>query len=164
MEAKILLSNVSKIKEPSKISADRVTKLFSECKLKESDFDEYGLTCNFYIGEGVQGKSVFSIPRLNEHRDELDMCISQLHDIDKAPSFNEFYYDEDGNKWTEETLVVDMLVQMGMASSMLFYTFPDQLWPYLPDGKPFIGKKIYTAKKGISGFEAKLYTKMFNEK
>ncbi len=163
MEAKILLSNVSKIKEPSKISADRVTKLFSECKLKESDFDEDGLTCNFYIGEGVQGKSVFSIPRLNEHREELDQYISQLRDIDHAPSFKEFFYDADGNKWTEETVVVDMLVQLGMASNMLFFTMPEQLWPYLPEGIPFIGKQIYSPTKGITGIEAKIYTKMFDE-
>ena len=164
MEINSIIKNISKVEDPNKLSAKKVTELFGDCVLKESDFDEDGLTCEFLIGEGVTGKAIFSIPRLNEHRDELDKCISQLHDIDKAPSFNEFYYDEDGNKWTEETLVVDMLVQMGMASSMLFYTFPDQLWPYLPDGKPFIGKKIYTAKKGISGMEAKLYTKMFNDK
>ena len=163
MEANRIISNVSKINEPRKISADRVNQLFSECKLRESDFDEDGLTCNFYIGEGVQGKSVFSIPRLNEHREELDQYISQVRGIDHAPSFKEFFYDVDGNKWTEETVVVDMLVQLGMASNMLFFTMPKQLWPYLPEGIPFIGKQIYTSTKGITGIEAKIYTKWFNE-
>lgn len=161
MGAKRIIANVAKVKEPSKLSAERISSIYSDCLLRESDFDEDGLTCNFYEGNGVCGKAVFSIPRLNEHREELDDCISQIHDIDKAPSFTEFYYDADGNKWTEETVVVDMLVQMGMASSMLFYTLPEQLWEYLPDGVPFIGKTIYTPKKQVYGIEAKLYTKIY---
>lgn len=163
MKTKRVISNIAKINEPRKLSAERVSALYDECLLKQSDFDEDGLTCNFYEGSGVCGRAIFSIPRLNEHREELDECISEIRGIDHAPSFKEFYYDAEGNKWTEETVVVDMLVQMGMASNMLFYTLPDQLWPYLPDGVPFIGKTIYKPQKGITGIEAKLYTKIYGQ-
>lgn len=148
-----------------KISADKITDLFGTCLLKESDFDADGLPCDFRIGEGILTRhSVFSAERLNEHRSEIDGYIGQLSEIEHAPSFTELCYDLEGKKWTEESSVVDMLVRMGTAAGMLFFTFPEQLWPYLPNGVPGVGKCLYDSKKGVYGYEPKEYVKIFGEK
>lgn len=145
-----------------KISADKVTDLFGKCLLNETDFDEEGLTCDFRIGEGVIYKNnAFSVERLNEHRDELDNFIGQLSQIDHAPSYLTLCYDESGKRWTDEQDVVDMLVQLGTAAGMLFLTFPEQLWPYLPDGVPGVGKQVYDSKKTLYGIKGKEYQKTF---
>lgn len=147
-----------------KITNDRIKDLYGICLLKESDFDSEGLTCNFRVGEGYFGDVVFSVDRLNAHREELDYYIGQLSDIDHAPSFSKLSFTENGEEWAESSEVVDMLVQMGTASSMLFFTMPSQLWPYLPNGIPFVGKQIYDNKSTIVGCKAEEYTKRYGKK
>lgn len=149
-----------------KITTDRIKDLYGTCLLRESDFDTEGLTCDFRIGEGVMSDelSIFSVDRLNDCREELDEYIGQLSDIDQAPSFSKLSFTRTGEKWAEDSGTVDMLVRMGMASSMLFFTFPKQLWPYLPEGIPGVGKQIYDSKKGLFGNKAEEYDKIFCKK
>lgn len=149
-----------------KITTDRIKDLYGTCLLRESDFDSEGLTCDFRIGEGVMSNdiSIFSVDRLNDCREELDEYIGQLSGIDQAPSFSKLSFTENGEEWAESSDVVDMLVRMGTASSMLFFTFPKQLWPYLPDGIPGVGKQIYDSKKDLFGNKAEEYEKMFCKK
>lgn len=147
------------------ITADKITSLYGTCLLKESDFDAEGLPCDFRIGEGIlTRRAVFSAERLNEHREELDSYIGQLSEIEHAPSFLQLCYNRKGEKWTENSEVVDMLVRMGMAAGMLFLTFPEQLWPYLPNGVPGVGMQLYNVNKGVYGYQPKEYVKMFGDK
>ncbi len=144
-----------------RLSEKNVVLLFDKCILNNADFDSEGLTCNFAIGEGVTSKCAFSLERLNANREVIGTYIDQLCDIEQAPSFMKLYCDSEGNEWTDEHMVVDMLVQMGTASGMLSFLYPPEIWKMLPGGVPFVSKNVYAINRKCNGLAAKEYVKVF---
>ena len=159
METQIL--ETKEIVTEKKLDEAHVIELYDRCILGDSDFDSAGLTCNFAIGEGVSSRCVFSCERLNDSRKELASFIEQLLDIDQGPSLMKLYYDQNGNKWTDSPIVMEMLVQMGTASNMISLLYPAQVWHLLPGGVPCVGKTLYTENDRVRGIDSDQYVKVF---
>ena len=159
MEKSII--EIKGISVDKELNIDNVTNLYTKCLLSNLDFDIDGLTCNFSVGEGVATRCAFSTERLNANRENIACMIDQLQDIETAPSFLSLYYNQEGKKWTDEAMVVEMLVQMGTAASMLSFLYPPEIWSLLPGGVPYVGKNCYSVDKGVYGIKGNEYVKVF---
>ena len=143
------------------LNEESVVSIYSRCVLGNNDFDSQGLTCNFIIGEGVSFRSTFSAERLNDQREVIAGFIDQLYDIEHAPSFMKLSRNSKGESWTENDLVVELLVQMGTATGMLTFLYPPEIWEFLPGKVPYVEKTLYSVDRKQSGIDAKEYVKIF---
>lgn len=142
-----------------KITSQRINDLFGSCLLKESDFENEELMCDYRLGEGLNGKSAFSVERLNECREELFEFMGQIADLDHAPSYDALGNTVDGGVWAESMDDINKFVQLGTACNMLYITFPPELWSYLPGGVPNVCKQLYSIEKQIHGYKGKTFSK-----
>ena len=143
------------------LNVNNVANLYSKCLLTNSDFDIEGLTCNFSVGEGVTTRCAFSTERLNDNRESIACMIEQLHGIECAPSLMNLYYNNEGKQWTDEAMVVEMLVQMGTAANMISFLYPPEVWKLLPGGVPYVSKNVYNLDKKLYGINGYQYSKVF---
>ena len=140
-----------------KITAETVRDLFGKCILNESDFTEEGLQGNFREGEGItEGVSVFSAERLNDNREILAGMVEELP-LDSAPSVDEIAVTSDGEKWAESVEDIDKFLRLCTASELMFFVYSRQVWPYLKNGIPFVGKQLYDVNRDLCGMNAKTY-------
>lgn len=142
-----------------KITSERIKDLFGTCLLRESDFENEELMCDYRMGEGLNGMTAFNVDRLNECRPELFQYMSQIAELDHAPSFELLGKTTDGGVWAESREDIDMLLKLGTACNMLYIRFPKELWPYLPGGGPSVCKQLYSEKDKLYGFKGKTYIK-----
>lgn len=145
----------------SGISEEKVTSLYKRCLLNEDDFDGDDLKENFAVGEGINFTSVFSVDRLNKYRNKISECISMLpRKIEEGISFSKLTRDKCSYAWTQEKDVADMLVQMGMATNMLYFPAPREDWEYLPGKVGYVAvNQEYDKASMITGNTPQEYTK-----
>lgn len=147
------------------LSEEKVRALYEKCLLSEEDFNGEELKGNFAIGEGVKFTSLFSAERLNKYRDKIGECISGLpRKIEEGISFNKLTRDKCSYAWTQDTKVADMLVQMGMATDMLYFPAPREDWEHLPGKVGYVAvNQEYDKTASILGKAPQEYTKAMDE-
>ncbi len=140
------------------VSTSRIRDLYGACLLKETDFGEEGLICNYSVGESLGGRAVFSAERLNEVRKEIGMIVEQLANIDNAPMYSTLGYTKDGRRWATDEEDIEILLQLGSASNMLVLLFPSFAWTKT-GLEPMVCRQIYDETTKISGQDRKTFKK-----
>lgn len=144
------------------LTPDRVVSLFEQVVLNNEDFDEDGPKDAFSIGEGLDGFALFNTDRLNVARSEISRYLMQLPFGEDIPTFDMLSTLKSGKVWTTEERIVEMLIEMGIASELLYYPIEKQDWKLLPDGGPFVDIREANINNKVSGhspYEYKKYVK-----
>lgn len=120
------------------LTQDKVIDIYSRCLLDKEELKNNGPVEDFSIGEGVFSFAIFNARRLDGKKEEIIEMVDQLADIEQGTSFIMLSYDRELRQWTCEDVVVDMLVQLGIAVNVLTYQVSRDMWAELPDQKPLI--------------------------
>lgn len=132
------LNNDSDNMEKQGISERVVCELYRSCLFNSNEIKDGIPTEDFSIGEGIKTTAIFNSKRLNEHKEKIVNVIDHIHDIYLGPHFLQLCVDDNGLLWTGNHGVVDQLVQLGIATGVLEYTVPREMWEYLPEGLPYV--------------------------
>jgi len=122
------------------IQADAVTEAF-----RDSLFREGEPTTNAVIVEGLSCKYGFHPERLQRHHETVRDFLAELNPKflveaeggEGGWSFLETASLADGSRWTDDILVCEQLITLGMALDMVRCQTPRALWPDLPGGFPY---------------------------
>jgi hypothetical protein len=119
-----------------KLSSTAVTELFMHCLADEPDpLDQREIV------QGIVHTVAFSALRIHEADAAICHLLSQL-----PPSFIEgggwalqnLCVDRDGNQWTGFQLVMEQLVQLGLAAGRVRFCLSRDMWTVFPGGMPYV--------------------------
>lgn len=126
MEKNIVVypSNMSKLVENT----------FRECLFKDGEE-----TTGCVKVEGLVRNFGFHPQRLEEHRNLIVSLLEQLPpEFKQGYTFLNICMTKDGNQWTGEQTVCELLVCMAIGLKLMEYCMPRELWPILPGGVPYV--------------------------
>jgi hypothetical protein len=91
---------------------------------------------------GIVSTFSYDPAKIDQHYDEIVDLLSQLPDSFKTSggggmSFLNACVDRDGNQWTGEHSVMEMLFLLGKATGHVSECLPRELWSVLPGGMPY---------------------------
>jgi hypothetical protein len=125
-----------------RLSSTQVDQLFRSCLWDDEQiaglaYEE--IQARSFVAEGVvhtvgfdPAKIQRARPRIDDMLDELDPKFAQ------GWSFLNLCWDRHGEQWTGFHLVVEQLVQMGMAIGRVRYCLPRDMWSALPGAMPYV--------------------------
>lgn len=92
--------------------------------------------------EGIMARASFAADQLRRHEAEIRDLLDQLPDSFRLDggggmSFLNACHDRDGQMWTGEHRVMEMLFMLGLATGEAKCLFPRELWEALPGGMPY---------------------------
>lgn len=119
------------------LTSENVSEIFMNCLFKEGENTE-----NAIIAEGVMTKVGFHPERLKQATPSIEAMANELPDEFKPKrgggmSFLNACIDNKGNHWGEHKNI-DQLVCLGIASGILKYLMPREMWEVLPGGMPYL--------------------------
>lgn len=123
-------------KEPI-LTSDKVHSVYRSCLFDNDELCDGEPAVDFVVGEGVRHIGVFHAGRLAAKREEITAMIDELPEIDQGPSFLNLCFDKHGRQWTGEHGTMDLLMQLGMATEVITYPMPRELWPLI-GGVPLV--------------------------
>lgn len=116
------------------LTPNNVQNIFQECLFLPSETPQ-----NCIEAEGVRSKVFFHPERLKYNEAAIESFLNQLPDEFKEGwSFLNMCYDKNGNLWTGEHCIIDLLITMGIAIGKLSFFIPREQWYLLPGGMPYI--------------------------
>lgn len=157
----LILSNVSRIIRNNgyELTSDRVFDIYERCLISEDDFKDGSLTGEFAVCEGINGYSIFMVDRLRECYEDIYECVEMLPGTNCGTLFTKLFNNKKGDIWTNNVDVVDRLVQLGVATNLLYYPLDRKDWSSSPDGYPIICAK-FNPEEIVSGYDANSYEKV----
>lgn len=139
------------------LTSDKVCDLYKKCLFAENELDNGKPTLPASVGDGVRSFGVFNSVKLEEHEKEVAEMVEQLPNIEQGTSFLDLNIDRYNRFWTSDYGIVDMLVQLGLATDCLEYVVPKrELNATMPS---FVSTKV----KQVDDNSAKEYKKVFND-
>lgn len=139
------------------LTSDKVYDLYKKCLFEENELDNGKPTLPASVGDGVESFGVFNSVRLGENENEVAEMVGQLPNIEQGTSFLDLNIDRYNRFWTSDYKIVDMLVQLGLATGNLEYVVPKKdLNATMPS---FVSTKV----KQVDDNSAKGYKKIFND-
>lgn len=142
------------------LTVDKVNELYSECSLVEAEVKNDEPTVDFVLGEGVVSVSVFSAERIEKNKETIASLFDELAGIDEGISFLTMCNDQYDRQWTGMHFMVDRLLQLGMASGVVEYTLPRDLWNILPGGMPYVIRNRQKDNEKIEGLKPVQFRKI----
>lgn len=120
------------------LTPQNVEQIFNECLLTEIEDFTHRIEA-----EGLSYKFGFHPERLKYCEPEINDFLEQLpEEFKEGWSFLNMCMDKNGELWTGEHRIVEMLVVLGIATGTLSYLVPRAQWNLLPEGMPYLIKKI----------------------
>lgn len=132
------LNNCNEEKMRVGISEQRVCEVYRACLFNDNEIKDEIPVYDFSVGEGIREVAVFNTDRLNEHKGEVLDMIEHIENIYLGPHFMQLCVADNGDLWTGDHHMVDRLVQLGVATGILEYTIPREMWQYLPNELPYV--------------------------
>lgn len=145
------------------LTSDKVRNLYLECLLKKEEIKDDAPIVDFTIAEGIRAVTVFNSERLEANKEKIVELVNELPDIDKGTSFLTLCVDKNGRQWTGEHKVMDLLLQLGLASGILSYPAPRDLWSVLPARMPYVIKNTEENKTANNSYKPHEYQKVIDE-
>lgn len=160
----MILSNVSRIIRNNgyELTSDRVFEIYEKCLIREDDFKDGELVGDFTVSEGINGYSIFMVDRLRDSFSDIYECVEMLPGINCGTLFTKLFNTKKGDIWTRDVDVVDRLVQLGVATDMLYYPLEKKEWKSSPDGYPIVCAKFNEEQK-VSGYSPSFYEKVLEK-
>lgn len=119
------------------LTPQHVETVFMDCLFNDDeDSNEH------IVAEGIVSTVGFHPGRIEEHRREIHDMLAELPDEFKTSggggySFLNVCMDKHGNQWTGLDLIMEQLVQLGIAIGEVEYCLPRDMWSVLPNGMPY---------------------------
>lgn len=111
-----------------------VSKAFMECL-----FDEDEDSSNYVRVEGITTNFRFNPQRLEKKRELVTELLTQLPvQFKEGYTFLNMCTNKDGEMWTGEHRVCEMLATMAIGLNLMSYCFPREMWQFLPGGVPYL--------------------------
>lgn len=145
------------------LTSKKVYDIYRNCLITGRERNNNVPTVDFIIGEGVNEFSLFSAERLDENKEKIITLIDELPNIDEGTSFLNMCCDKNGRRWTGERYVVDLLVQLGVATGMLDYCVSRDEWKSFPGGVPYMIRNRQNDKAKVYGKKPKEYRNAVDE-
>lgn len=145
------------------LTSKKVHDIYRRCLITGRERNNNDPTVDFIIGEGVNEFSLFSAERLDENKKKIITLIDELPNIGEGTSFLNMCYDKNGRQWTDDHYVVDLLVQLGVATGMLDYCVSREEWKTLPGGVPYVIRNRQNDKAKVFGKKPKEYGQAIDE-
>ena len=116
------------------LTSDNVQRIFNNCLSDDPDSIPV---------EGVLMRANFSEEKLTTHKNEISEMLEQLPDkFHKGKgdgwTFLNLCLDKSGRQWTDLHSVCDMLVCLGLATGLLSFVLPRNLWNIFPGEMPYV--------------------------
>lgn len=106
---------------------------------RESLFKEGEDTTSCVKVEGLVRNFGFHPQRLEEHRELVVTLLEQLPpEFKQGYTFLNICMTKDGEQWTGEQPVCELLVCMAIGLKLMEYCMPRDLWFILPGGVPYV--------------------------
>ena len=136
-----MAKNVKKLKT-SVLTTESVLALYEYCL-----FNDDNDTGEHVRAEGIQYTSGFHPVRIVESKNKiLDLLHElpiQFQPIDSGGgggwSFGGACHDKNGNHWTGEHQIMDLLVMLGVGAGVAQWLLAREMWGILPGGLPYFG-------------------------
>ena len=95
------------------------------------------------VVEGVHQKLHLKQQKIEEHKNDIAEMLSCLPDNflkskGRGWTFLNMCNDKYGNQWTGLHHTMDVLVCLGIASGLISFCLPREMWSILPGGMPYI--------------------------
>lgn len=160
-----ILTNVARIIRSNgyELTSERVCSLYDKCIMRDDDFYDDELTGDFTVSEGVNGNTIFMTERLNQFRNDIYECIEMLPGLNRGNAFLKLFKDKNGIKWTDDQSVLDKLIQLGVASELVYFPVPRDSWKNLPNGLPIVAASYMNDKESIVGHSSNEYKKVLEK-
>ena len=120
------------------LNSDRVYELYERCAMNEEDFCNGELQEDFVVAEGIDSCTFFVKDRLEENKKEIFECIKMLPGLNRGNSCSNLFRDKNDVCWTNKQDVLDRLLQLGIATEMIYFPLPRNVWHNLPMGLPIV--------------------------
>ncbi len=122
------------------LTAENVEKVFMKCLYKNGED-----TTGYIPAKAVMTNVGFNPIRLKENEKNIIELLSDLPNDFKTSggggtSFLNACMDKYGNQWGEHQNI-DQLVCLGIASGLVSFPMPREMWSALPGGMPYIQVK-----------------------
>lgn len=158
----VILTGISKIIKSNgyTLTSDRVYDLYEKCCINENDFCDGELVGDFTISEGINGNTIFMTDRLNQYRNDIYECIEMLPGLNRGNSFLKLFDDKKGKRWTTNQDVLDKLIQLGVATEIIYYPIPKDSWHKLPGGLPIVAASYVDESYQLLGHKPCEYIKV----
>lgn len=98
--------------------------------------------------QGLTRNFGFEPTRVKERVEKVSEMLAELKDLDKGVSFLTLCYDKDDEMWGQH-MDMEALVVLGIATGLLKYCLPKEMWSVLPGGMPYIILSSSTAAPEI---------------
>ena len=142
------------------LTAEKVNQLYAKCSLVEDEVKDDEPLVDFVLGEGVRNITVFSAERIENNKAEIAMLFDELAGIDVGISFLTMCVDQYDRQWTGLHSTVDLLVQLGIASGVIEYTLPREMWDIFPGAMPYVIRNREKDNEKIEGFKPAQFKKI----
>lgn len=121
-----------------KLSSENVHKVFMNCL-----FDNNEPTDKAVLVHGANLNVGFNPIKLEKNKLNIVTMLNCLPDNFMEGkgggwSFLNLTNDKDDNQWTSSQHVIDQLVTLGLALSLVLFPMPRLLWDALPGGMPYV--------------------------
>lgn len=122
-----------------KLTEERVVELFDGC-LWDTSGDHIAQRC-------IEHSAAFSKSLLEKNREAIRELLMELptafHSTNLPEggggwTFLNTCFDKDYNQWTDQHLVQEMLIMLGLATGQVVWSLPRELWVALPHGMPYL--------------------------
>ena len=128
---------MSTMESDNKLTPARVNEVFMDCLFAPGED-----TSTAVVVEGILNKFGFHPVRLEKHREDVTELLSQLPaeffpGTGSGMSFLNACNNRDGDLWTGEHRIMDMLFSLGLALELVVCLLPREVWEALPGGMPY---------------------------
>lgn len=159
-----VLENVAELTKDSRplLTSEKVHSIYRECLLNDDEVVDEEPVVDFTVGEGVRHSGIFSSERLANRKKDIMTMIDELPDLEQGPSFMALCVDKHGRQWTGEHSTMDLLMQLGMATDLITYPLPREIWPVI-GGVPLVLRVHEKDKEELHTHKPKEFKKVKDE-
>lgn len=120
------------------INPNRVNEILRDCLFNEDEIVNGTPIVEPIAVDGVRMKIVFHPGRVEANKAEIAQILIQLpEEFKEGWSFLNLCMDKEGNHWAEHR-TCDELVMLGLATGLMEYVLPREMWGAFPGGMPYV--------------------------
>lgn len=120
----------------------KLENIMLDCLFKEEELVDGKSIVEPIVANGILNDFGFHPARLENHREDVQEMINQLHvEFKNGWSFLNLCVDQDGNHWGEH-VDCEKLTVLAIALGLAEYKLPKEYWHALPGNMPYISFKF----------------------
>lgn len=128
------------------LTAENVNKVFDACQFDPNNPNNTD-SAEIQLVRGVKIEICFDVRSVQQFGVNIEDFLNRLPNTFKMSggqgwSFLNMCVDIHGNQWCDDHITMDKLVCLGIASNLVQFFLPRNMWPTMPGGVPYIQVKL----------------------